>query len=202
MKPQIKVNAPDDAKFHNILDMALGFSGMIRLFEGRSKEKFRAKMIEEIPIMLSITSEDEFINSHTRFSRWGVDNIVLAEKRRNGKIIKRSGPASYGQIAKTLNVVLKVVVHYCRLPNEKRASEIEKWLDAAVDTKMMAYLKSTDKNIRWPTTIEQVGEDEYQNIKGSVYAFIQDKHDDKIIPVEFDDMYWEALNKEIVENSC
>jgi len=194
LKPPIKLNEPDEAKFHNIIDMALGFSGMMRLFEKKSKNILRDKMISDIPTLLSVKSEREFIDCHASFCRWGVNTIVLAEKVKNGKVTKHSGPASYGQIAKTLNVVLKVVVYYCRLPSERAASVIGKWLEPAVDTKMMAYLKPKNSSILWPMTIEQVGFDEYEMLNGAVGELIQDCHQGKIAPVQFDDIYWEALN--------
>lgn len=64
----------------------------------------------------------------------------MAEKRRNDRIIKESKVASYGQLAKTLDVTLKVAIYYSHLPNCQKAIKISNWLNAAVDTQMMAML--------------------------------------------------------------
>lgn len=197
MKKHIQINDPKTAMFHNIIGMGLGFSAMMRLFEEKTKVALREKMIKEVRRLLSVKSEEEFRDGHARFCRWGMDNISTAEKTLKNGRIKPSGRASYGQMAKTLNVVLKVVVHYCRLPNRRRAALIDKWLDSAVDTKMMAYIRPNirHRDFQWPKTIEQVGEDEYKMIQDAVYVFIEDQHNGMISTMEFDDIYWEALNK-------
>lgn len=194
---QLKLNRPQEARLHNIIDMGLDFSAMIRLFEKKSKEKLRARITGGIQDVFSAKSKEHFQDIHSSFCNWGTNNITLAEKRKNGQVIKRAGPASYGQIAKTFDVVLKVTVYYCYLPDVKRSELISKWLNAAVDTKMMAMLKKcyhTDVS-PWPTAIEHVNSSIYSAIQETVRKFIQDKHGGSITPVQFDDIYWEALNR-------
>ena len=95
------------------------------------------------------------------------------------------------------NVVLKVVIHYCHLPNHGKSELVSKWLHAALDKNMMAYLRSYYPNDLnpWPTTIEQVNSTDYKTLQGIVRKFIQEKRQDGITPVQFDDIYWEGLNR-------
>ncbi len=191
MNNQLRLKQPQDARLHNIIDMGLGFSAMIRLFEKRSKEKLRARILTEVGKAFEAKSEEDFRNIHSAFCSWGTKNILLAERKKNGRIIKRAGPASYGQIAKTLNVVLKVAVYYCHLPNCEKSQRIGVWLDAAVDTKMMGLLrKCYPQDIRpWPRTVQQVNRSAYMKIQEIVRKFINERDCRSITPVEFDDIY-------------
>lgn len=194
MKKQLKLNDPILARLHNIVDMGLGFSAMMRLFERGSKEKLRDMLLNELPKLLHAKSEEQFKYLHSSFCHWGTKNVTLAEKYKGRQIMKAQRPASYGQIAKTLNVVLKVAVHYCHLPDYNRAVLISKWLNAALDTKMMAYIKPAG-TATWPASIEQVDERRYAMLQRVVTNIIQTKHGGSISHVEFDDIYWEGLNR-------
>jgi hypothetical protein len=186
---------PIEAKLSNIIDMGLGFSGMIRLFKRGEKKKLHKELLSRVRDVFEAESEEEFRGIHSSFCEWGTREIILAERKRKEKIIRKSGPASYGQIAKTLNVVLKVTVYYCHLPNCEKSEQISRWLDAAVDTKMMDFLKERyPEDIRpWPTTIEQVDASAYKKIEEIVRKYIKEKHRGNITPVQFDDIYWKAI---------
>jgi len=111
---------------------------------------------------------------------------------------KEFAPASYGQIAKTFDVVLKVTVYYSHLPNCEKSRVISGWLNAAVDTKMMAMLKRCyPKALQpWLSTVEQVGREDYKKFPHKVVRrFIAEKHCGKILLVQFDDIYWKILNR-------
>lgn len=194
MKKRLKLNEPDTARIHNIVDMSLGFSSMTRLFEEGSKVKLRDMILNELPKFLDIKSKEQFMELHSNFCRWGIQNIILAEKTKGDKVVKPRGPASYGQIAKTLNVVMKVVVHYCHLPDHNKAAMISKWLNAALDTKMMAYIRPSGI-VEWPKSIEQVDEYRYAVLQEAAANIIKNKYGGGISLVEFDDVYWEGLNR-------
>jgi len=197
MKDQSELDDPEEIRLRNIIDMGLTFSAMIRLFERGSKRKLRKKILAEVRRVFETESEKSFVDIHSDFCEWGVKNILLAEKKRSGRIIKKVTPPSYGQIAKTFDVVLKVAVYYSHLPNCERSREIAKWLNAAVDTRMMTMLKkSYPKDIQpWPTTVEQVDKNTYMTMQKIVRKFIKEKHHNSIMPVQFDDIYWNALNR-------
>jgi hypothetical protein len=188
----------DKIKLFNIVDMGLSFSAMIRLYEKESKRIIRRNIIKILKKINAADSEDQFEEHHESFCDWGVKTIVLAEKVRNGRVIKERGPASYGQIAKTLDVVLKVVVHYCHWPNQRKSTELCKWLHAAIDNKMMRFLKDDypDYFPIWPTSVEGVDKSSYKKLQQLVKIFIKEKHRNEILLVNFDDLYWHRLNRQ------
>jgi len=49
--------------------------------------------------------------------------------------------------------------------------------------------------VSWPDRIERVDSSAYTSIQGIVRKFIAAKHNGSIIPVQFDDIYWKALNR-------
>lgn len=189
MKNQLKLNDPEKARLHNIFDVGLNFSAMVRLFDKGSKRKLHREMLNRIEEMFDAKSEGEFRRIHSKFCEWGEKEISLA---------RRTKPPSYGQIAKTLDVVLKVAIYYCHLPDCIKSQQISKWLNAAVDTKMMDFLRERyPEHIKpWPKTIAQVHNSDYIKIQEIVRKFINTEHNGRINPVQFDDMYWEALNRQ------
>lgn len=193
------INQPElkEIRWQNIIDMGLTFSAMIRLFDKKSKKLLHDQIMSEAKNIFGVSSKEQFDKIHSRFCEWGIRNISLAEKKREGRIIKNSTHASYGQIAKTLDVVLKVAVYYSNLPDFEKSIKICKWINAAVDTKMMAMLKNVyPTDIQpWPVTVEQVDRSKYEALQQIVRKFIKERHDNNIWPVQFDDIYWNKLNR-------
>ena len=153
----------DKVRLENIVDMGLTFSAMIRLYEKGSKKKIREEIVRILPDFANATSIEHFQKTYNAFCVWGMKNLSLAERKRRGEIIKQSGPPSYGQVAKTLDVVLKVVIYYSRWPKESSSNKIIKYLNAAVDTQMMAFLKRRYPRSfkEWPVTVENVTKPKY-----------------------------------------
>ena len=180
-----------------MVDMGFSFSAMIRLYEKGSKRKLQDSIMNILDKISSLDSEGNFDQYHESFCEWGIKNIVLAEKFKDIQKIKDSGPASYGQIAKTLDVVLKVVIHYCYWPDQKKSKELKKLLHAAIDNKMMRLLRNhyPDYFHLWPNTVEAVDKEVYKKLQQLVKKFIREKHDDSILPIDFDDIYWNILNR-------
>jgi len=182
---------------YNIIDMGLTFSAMIRLFSKGSKENIHEKIVEDIAKVFKVDSKQEYDEVHASFCLWGNKNIVLAKRERNGKIIKKAGPASYGQMAKTFDVVMKVAIYYSHLPECESAQKIAPYLNAALDDPMMNMLKKHYPNDinPWPKYVEDVDKDTYIKLQMLVKKFIIDKHDNEIMSVQFDDIYWKFLNR-------
>jgi len=197
MKALINTTSVTEVRLRNIIEVGLDVSGMLRLFEKGSKDNLRSAILREVWRLFESESKTQFHEFHASFCDWGTHNIRLAEKTKNGIVTKQSRPASYGQIAKTLDVVLKVAVYYSHLPDCRRSQLISRWLNAAVDNKMMAFLRRYyPQDIKlWPTTIERVDKSAYAAIQETVRKFINEKHGGSITPVQFDDIYWEALNR-------
>jgi hypothetical protein len=171
-----------------LIDLGLNFSAMLRLYRKGSKEKFYNKVLSEIPSVLHSESEEQFQMAHASICKWGVNNLPATE---------RLGHASYGQIAKTLDVILKVVIDYGHMPDCRKAKQVSPWLNSAVDNKMMTMLKKNypDAMKPWPTSIRQVDREKYLIIQSLVRRFNIEKHNNAITPVQFDDIYWWCLNK-------
>lgn len=187
-----------EARLQNIIDMGLHFSAMIRLFEEGSKRELYREILAQARQVFTAESEGHFKEIHSSFCSWGVRQIILAERKKRGQVIKKASPASYGQIAKTFDVVMKVAVYYCHLPDCEKSQQISGWLNAGVDTRMMGMLKKyyLEDIASWPATIEQVDSSTYTSIQEIVRKFIADRHKGNIIPVQFDDIYWRALNRQ------
>lgn len=193
------LSAEEKLRFENIVDMGLAYSAMIRLFVKGEKVKLQEQFVNSTAERLfNITSKQEFDDIHSDFCKWGIKNIFLAERKRNGIVIKSKGPASYGQIAKTLDVLLKVVVYYCHLPDLEGSNKLCPWINAAVDTNMMRELRENYPNEvqpSWPTAIEEVQEKEYLKIQELVRRAIRELHNDKITPPQYDDIHWRLANQ-------
>lgn len=185
-----------DIKRHNIIHAGLEFSGMIRLLKENNKPILYRKFVETINCFFQMENKNSFDELHSKLCEWGTKNIWLAENKKHNKPERL---ISYGQIAKTLNVVLKVAIHYSQLPDEQKANSIRPWLHAAVDTEMMKMLKSKYKQEMtnsWPKSNEDVCRDQYFQIQNFVRDFIAQNHSvEQINAVDFDDIYWNLLNK-------
>ena len=96
-----------------------------------------------------------------------------------------------------MDVVLKVAVYYCHLPECEKWKEFSEWLNAAVDTKTMAELrKHYPKHTKpWPRIIEEVDRQNYNEIQRIVRKFICREHQDSITPGQYDDYYWREFNR-------
>jgi len=187
-----------EVKTKNIVDMAIGFTAMTRVFEKRSVSKIKDKLESVLPEICYATSEDNFRSRHHNFCQWFAQNIKTAEHKKGELIIKNSTSASYGQGAKVLDVVLKVFVHYCCLPSPEAAEKIQKWLNAAVDTNMMKHLKSmpnAEASSITATSIEDVTEKTYHRLQELVREDIEHNFQSPILPVEWDDIMWRRLNR-------
>lgn len=185
VEPRIDVQ---EVRLLCLIDLGLDFSAMLRLYEKGSKEKLYNKVLSEIPALLQSENEDQFHIVHSSICEWGTTTVVLNEGL---------DYASYGQIAKTLDVALKVVIDFGHMPDCHKSRQMSQWLNSAVDTKMMNMLKKNYPSaIRpWPHSIRQVNKESYFAIQSLVRRFIRERHDDRITPVQFDDIYWWNLNK-------
>ncbi len=168
---------PAEIRIFNIVDMGLTFSAMIRLYEKGSKEIIHRKITKILPDIDQVQSSDSFMGVHEKFCLWATGTLLLAEKKRDGRIIKHSQPPSHGQVAKTLDVVLKVLIYYGRWPTESKAKKIEKFINAAVDTKMMKFLRSNypDDLLTWPVTVGDVDQEAYFLLQKLVLRFCKQK---------------------------
>ena len=193
----------DEAKRKNIIDMAFAFSAMARVFEESSDDKIKNELKSILPKIASLQSEQDFQKYHDCFCRWFVGNIKTARRKmKNGKI-KPSGAASYGQGAKVFDVALKVFVYYCHLPDSGTANRTIKWLNAAIDTKMMNHLKKMRGryvSLFCATSVEDVDAKTYRKLQELVREDIEHSFQSLILPVQWDDIMWRKLNNKDKKN--
>lgn len=171
-----------------LIDLGLNFSAMLRLYKKGSKEELYEKVLSEIPALLQSENEEQFHIVHSSICEWGTSNVLLNEGL---------DYASYGQIAKTLDVTLKVVIDFGHMPDCHKAKQMSPWLNAAVDNKMMNMLKKSYPSAikPWPQSVRQVNKENYHAIQSLVRRFIRENHNDRITSVQFDHIYWWLLNK-------
>jgi len=186
-------------KINNVIDMAITFTAMNRVFEKKSKVKITRRLIQTLSKLASDGGADSFERVHAEFCEWFVANISTAEKKgRDGKIVKKSGPASYGHAAKVLDIALKVYVYYCHLPSRQKATRLTRSLHGAVDTPILKHLRERYKKAAVSArTIEQIDRKKYGNLQDLIKRHIKDEFNDAIWPVQYDDIMWSRLNREL-----
>lgn len=177
-----------EVRLRCLIDLGLNFSAMLRLYKRGSKKGLYTKVLAEMPSVLQSENEEQFQMAHASICEWGVGHLHAN---------KGSEHASYGQIAKTLDVVLKVVIDYGHMPDCSKAMQISPWLNSAIDNKMMMMLKKEypDAIKPWPRNIRQVNKEKYAAIQSLVRRFDIERHNNQITPIQFDDIYWWCLNK-------
>jgi hypothetical protein len=191
-----QLNEAFSIKINNVIDMAITFSAMNRVFEKGSKQKIAGKLEQSFDLLVNVNSKNTFENIHSEFCEWFIKNISTAKRVLKNKKIKKSRTASYGQAAKVFNVALKVYVYYCILPDWESTARLLPMLHAAVDTLMMKNLKKKypEENIK-AGTIEAVGKTDYVTLQKLVIKHIEDEFNSTILPVQYDDIMWYRLNR-------
>ncbi len=191
MNPQEEANA---IKIKMIVDMAITFSAMNRVFEKGSKQKIANKLEKSLGLLVSVQNKDEFEKIHSDFCNWVVNNVGKSKKNKSDW---NNVAASYGQAAKLFNVVTKVYVYYCSLPSCETTAILIPLLHAAIDTKMMNHLRNrySEENFK-AGTIESVDEAEYNVIRKLVMMNIKDEFNNLILPVHYDDIMWYRINRQ------
>lgn len=180
----------------NVIDMAVTFTAMIRIFESGSKSKIVPKLGAAFSELNSALDVNDFDAIHTRFCEWFVENVKTAFKILKGGKEKPSRPASYGHAAKVFDIAVKVYVQYCHLPDCASASRLLPFLHGAIDTPILDHLKVTYPNAEIPsTTIESVGRSEYQILQLLIARQIKEDFHGGIFPAQYDDIMWNRLNR-------
>jgi hypothetical protein len=195
------VNPQNEAisiKAKNVIDMAVTFTAMIRVFEEGSKQKIAERLEESFRKLAEVADKEAFERVHSEFCEWFGKNVVTAKRVLRNKKEKHSQPVSYGHAAKVFDIAVKVYVYYCHLPSCDAAEKLLPLLHGAVDTPIMKNLKSMypDSSAK-SETIESVGKSEYAALQGLVAKHIDEKFEKKIYPAQYDDIMWHRLNRRV-----
>jgi hypothetical protein len=180
------------AKKRNIIDMAVGFAGMMPLFQERSADLIKEKLTESFESLERIGLDEEFNKMHRAFCQWFVKTIKLA---------KTEEPSSYGHAAKVLDLALKVYVYYCKMPSPAKAEALTPWLNGAIDTHILSYLYKKLEDIKgkpypphYSWTIKVINKEDYDLLQKVIRQDIRDSFDARILPVQYDDIMGQRLN--------
>lgn len=182
----------EQAKKRNIIDMAVGFAGMMPLFQERSADLIKEKLTEIFEGLERIGSDEEFNKMHKAFCQWFVKTIRLA---------KTEEPSSYGHAAKALDLALKIYVYYCKMASPAKAGLLTPRLNGVIDTPILRHLfkrledsygKPSPPRYLW--TIKMINEEDYGLLQKALRQEIRDSFDDRILPVQYDDIMGTRLN--------
>jgi hypothetical protein len=182
----------EKAKKQNIIDMAVGFTAMMPLFQESSADLIKEKLTDLFEGLDRISSDQDFSKMHRDFCKWFVKTIRLA---------KTEEPSSYGHAAKVLDLALKVYVYYCKMPSPAKAESLVPRLNGAIDTPILRHLfkkmediygKSFPPHYLW--TIKMIDKEGYDLLQKVIRQDIRDSFKDKLSPVQYDDIMGRRLN--------
>lgn len=185
------------AKIQNIVEMALSFSGMGRVFEKESTKEILMRLGNCIEEFFNVKTKEEYHKKHREFCKWFTNNIKTAERKKEGRIIKESQYASWGHASKVIDIFLKVCIYYCNLPSSEVSSKIIPWLNGAVDTKILKYLKKQYNStiISKDSTIKDIDKEKYDELQKMISIDIKNFFEGEISSVQWDDIRFREFNR-------
>jgi hypothetical protein len=192
-EPMDALELAEKARYQNIIDMAVGFTATLPLFQERSADLIKEKLADLFEGLDRISSDQDFSKMHRDFCQWFVKTIRLA---------KTEEPASFGHAAKVIDLALKVYVYYCRMPSPAKAKSLIPRLNGTIDTPILRHLfkklediygKSYPPHYLW--TIKMINKEDYDLLQKVIRQDIKDSFDDYISPVQYDDIMWRRLNR-------
>jgi hypothetical protein len=191
--PMDALELAEQAKRENIIGMAVSFTAMMPLFQEHSDDLIKERLADLFEGLDRIGSDQDFNKMHKNFCQWFVSTIRLA---------KTGEPPSYGHAAKVLDLALKVYVLYCRMPNPAKAEFLITRLNGAIDTPILRYLYKRLEDIygkssppRYSWTIKMINKEDYDLLQKVIRQDIRDSFDDRISPVQYDDIMGRRLNR-------
>ncbi len=182
----------EQAKKENIIGMAVSFTAMMPLFQEHSDALIKEKLSDLFEGLDRISSDQDFSKMHRDFCRWFVRTIRLS---------KTEESPSYGHAAKVLDLALKVYVLYCKMPDPAKAEFLIPRLNGAIDTPILRHLfkilediygKSSRPHYSW--TIKIINMEDYDLLQKVIRQDIRDSFDNRISPVQYDDVMGLRLN--------
>jgi hypothetical protein len=191
--PMDALELAEKAKKQNIIDMAVGFTAMMPLFQERSADLIKEKLADLFEGLDRISSDQDFSKMHRDFCQWFVKTIRLA---------KTEEPSSYGHAAKVLDLALKVYIYYCKMPSPAKAESLMPRLNGAIDTPILRHLfkklediyrESFPPHYLW--TIRMIDKEDYDLLQKVIRQDIRDSFKDKLSPVQYDDIMGRRLDK-------
>lgn len=173
MKTKVEV-----ARMKNIIRMAWDFTGMQRVFQKKSGPivwNLLKKLLDKIEL-------DPYNFSHEKLCRQIQRSIQTTRKG-----TRKEREPSYGQAAKVVDVAMKVLVGYCRLPDKRTARLIAPRLHAGIDNKILKnHLK-----VKGIASLREINKARYEKLQSRLSKEAKDKG---CSPIEYDDWLWRKSN--------
>ena len=191
--PMGALELAEKAKKQSIIDMAVGFTAMMPLFQERSANLIKEKLADLFEGLDRISSDRDFNKMHSDFCQWFVKTIRLA---------KTEEPSSYGHAAKVVDLALKVYVYYCKMPSPEKAESLMPRLNGVIDTPLLrrlfkkledTYRDSFPPHYLW--TIKMIDKENYELLQKVIRQHIRDSFKDKVSPVQYDDIMGPSLDQ-------
>jgi hypothetical protein len=104
--------------------------------------------------------------------------------------------------SKVLDLALKVYVYYCKMPSPAKAESLIPRLNGAIDTPVLRHLfkkledtygKSFPPHYLW--TIKMIDKEDYDLLQKVIRQDIKDSFQDKLSPVQYDDVMGRRLDR-------
>ena len=178
----------EKARTTAILHMAFDFASMARTFKKGTKDKFLRRVRAMLPRLAHVESEDEFDTLHAEVCRWGCRSFRPSHAGRPR--------ASYGQVAKTLNVVLKVVVYYCGL-TRPTPGEAPVTLASPCHRQLHDEVPPAAVQGRVPPGIQAIADVDRRSYTVLINLAARDAVENlggKLHPVQWEDIVWSEVN--------
>jgi hypothetical protein len=177
-------------KEKNIIEMALGFTAMTRVFSQGSMVTVAERLGGMFANLGRISTRDDYEKMHADFCKWFIENIHTAKSGRTNPL----STCSYGQAAKVFDISAKVYVYYCAQPCPAAAERLIPMLHAAIDTPMMLDLakRYTEDGIK-AKTLQEVDQGLYEKLQSTAAKDAKANFQPSIHPVQYDDIVWRRL---------
>lgn len=196
--PAVKTGTrtPHDALRRNVIDMALGFTATMRVFEQRSKATIANLLAEHLLNAQNTSSKEAFEAVHESFCMQFITKVRVAERHLKNGSVRSAASASYGHAAKMFDVCAKVWFYYCHMPDQDTATRITPYLHAAIDTPILKRLKSLPDHKVTASTLSGIDQGTYRALQTLAARDQVDTYPTATMMVHYDDLVWSELSRE------
>jgi hypothetical protein len=156
--------------------MAYSSSAMGRVFEKGAAERIKGKF-EEILERLG-----DYEALHSEFCRWLIKNVKTSKGKK----------PSFGEAAKVLDYMLKVLVSYCHFPSVEEAGKIAFKLNGIIDNFTFSFLKKEYGGFKGVFSLVQIDKKIYLQLQ---QLLRREAAQEGMTPIEYDEILWRRLVK-------
>ncbi len=183
-----------EIKVKNIIDIALGFSSMTRVFSKGSNAEITKQLEQLLKGLDRIRDRESYERVYADFCYRFSQTIRTAEKKLKDGRVKPSHACSFGQGAKVPDIAAKVYAYYCDQPTADVARRLVPMLHGALDNGLMKYLANGHGGVS-AKSIEDVDREQYEALQSLVARDIEKRFQSEICPVQWDDIVWREQNR-------